>query len=70
MNDLRKGPLRNHRKIKTDHQLDMYLINGDDHANQWRYTNLNQNESMPQYGIRCVVCQKNQMAPNHLSPSV
>ena len=27
----------------------MYLVNGNDHANQWRYKNLNQNKNMPQY---------------------
>ena len=58
LNDSRKTPLRNHRKIKTNHQLDMYLINVDDHANQCRSTNLNRNGNMPQYGIRCVVGRK------------
>ena len=36
----------------------MYLLNGDDHANQWRSTNLNQKGNMSQYGIRCVVGRK------------
>ena len=53
-----KAPLRNHRKMKTDHQLNVYLVNGDDHADQWWSTNLNQNGNMPQYGIICVVGQK------------
>ena len=58
LNDSRKAPLENQDKIKTDHQLGMYLINGDDHANQWRSTTLNQSENMPQYGNRCVVGRK------------
>ena len=53
-----KAPLGNHCEIKTDHQLDMYLVNGYDHANQLRSTNLNQNGNMPQYGIKCMVGQK------------
>ena len=53
-----KTPLGNRRKMKTNHQFNVYLVNGDDHANQWRFTNLNQNENMPQYGIRCVVGRK------------
>ena len=57
-NSSRKAPLGNHRKIKKGCQLDMYLINRNDHANQWRFTNLNQNENMPLYGIRCVVGRK------------
>ena len=58
LNDSRKAPLENQDKIKADHQLDMYHINEDDHANQWRSTNLNQDRNMPQYGTRFVVGQK------------
>ena len=58
MNDSRKAPPENHLKMKTDNQLNVYLINEDDHANQWWFTNPNQNENRPQYGIRCVVGQK------------
>ena len=36
----------------------MYLVNGYDHANQWRSKNLNQNENIPQYDIKCVVGRK------------
>ena len=53
-----KALLGNHHKMKTNHQLNVYLVNGDGHANQWRSTNLNQNRNMPQYDIRCVAGQK------------
>ena len=51
----KNAPLENQDKMKANHQLSVYLVTGDDHANQWRSTNLNQNGNMPQYGIRCVV---------------
>ena len=57
-NNSRKTPLENQDKIKANHQLGVYLITGDDHANQWNSTNLNQNRNMPHYGIKCVVGQK------------
>ena len=44
--------------MKANHQLGVFLINREDHTNQWRPTNLNQNGIMPQYGIRCVVGQE------------
>ena len=56
--------------MEANHQPDVHLVTRDDHANQWRSTNLNQKENMPQYGIRCVIGQKNQMASSHLSSEV
>ena len=43
----RKAPPKNQGEMKANHQPAMHLITGDDHANQWRSTNLNQKEICP-----------------------
>ena len=54
----RKAPLENQGKMKSNHQPGVYLVTGDDHANQWRSTNLNWRGNIPQYGIECVIGRK------------
>ena len=36
----KNAPRKNQDKMKSNHQPDVYLMNGDDHANSWGSTNL------------------------------
>ena len=55
---------------QTGHRLGVHLISGDDRATPWKSINLNRKGNMPQYGIRCMVDQKNQTTSDHPSSNV
>ena len=41
---LNKGSTKESGQMKSNHQPDVYLITGDDHANPWRSTDLDRED--------------------------
>ena len=46
------------KKMKPNHQPNVYLATKDDHANHWGSINLDRKGNMPQYSIKCVISRK------------